>query len=217
MTLASMQTYIYKRTNTDSNSFVNADMLVLLNDAYNRVSTLARKWFDNYQPALWDATALTTGTAIPVLDANFHELIPLWVSYMYAATYIPQIAQGLLNEILVKEGTLEEFYSGRSYLVCTVTIASPGVFTCPDVNLHVDDIISFVTSGALPTGLSVDTKYYVLSPGLDDDNFRVSATRERDGGTAINTSGTQSGTHWLYVQRPKRMTPGSQTRGDSSK
>ena len=63
--------------------------------------------------------------------------------------------------------------------------------------LKKNDRISFITSGALPTGLSVDTFYWIISDGLDDDNFQVSATRD---GSAINTSGTQSGTHWFFVE-----------------
>ena len=192
-------------------------MLVFLNNAYERVSALARRWFDNYRPSLWDATALTTGTATPVLDANFHELIPLWVSYQYALTYIPSIAPALLNEIFIKEKLLEEWFGSRRYVVVTVTIASPGVFTLLNHGLKTDDVVSLVTSGALPTGLSVDTLYYVLSDGLDDDNFRISATRGKDGGTAINTSGTQSGTHWLFVKKTPRLIPGYIQRGDSSK
>ena len=214
MTLASMQTYIYKRTNTDSNSFINADMLVFLNTAYERVSSLARRWFDNYRPTLWTSSDLTTGTATPVLDLNLHELIPLWVSYQYCLTYIPNIAPAIREEISLKEKLIEEWYGARNYYVFTVTIASPGVFTVQDHGLKTGDLVTFVTSGALPTGLSVDTKYYIISDGLDDDNFRVSATRD---GTVINTSGTQSGTHWFYVQRASRIISGHQTRGDSNK
>lgn len=74
----------------------------------------------------------------------------------------------------------------------TVTIASPGVFTLTAHGLVAGDAVYFTTTGALPTGLSANTIYYVISTGLTSDNFQVSATR---GGAAINTSGSQSGTH----------------------
>ena len=48
------------------------------------------------------------------------------------------------------------------------------------------------TDGALPTGLSVDTQYWVISAGLSADDFRLSTSKA---GSAINTSGSQSGTH----------------------
>lgn len=74
----------------------------------------------------------------------------------------------------------------------TVTIASPAVFTCTTNNFQVNDKVYFSTTGALPTGLTAGTAYYVISTGLGGDDFRVSATL---GGTAVNTSGSQSGTH----------------------
>jgi hypothetical protein len=78
----------------------------------------------------------------------------------------------------------------------TVTIASPGVFTSTGHGLVAKQQVFFRTSGALPTGLSADTLYYVLSSGLTADAFKVSATEE---GTAINTSGSQSGDHRLVT------------------
>lgn len=53
--------------------------------------------------------------------------------------------------------------------------------------------VLFTTTGALPTGLSVNTDYYVTV--IDANTFNLSATL---GGAFINTSGTQSGTHTLF-------------------
>lgn len=74
----------------------------------------------------------------------------------------------------------------------TVTIASPGVFTLTSHGLGIGDAIVFQTTGALPTGLTAGTTYYVISAGLTSNAFEVSTT---PGGSAVNTSGTQSGTH----------------------
>lgn len=73
----------------------------------------------------------------------------------------------------------------------TVTIASPGVFTLASHGLVVGDKIYLTTTGALPTGLSANTIYYVVSTPTSS-TFTVSAT---EGGSAINTSGSQSGVH----------------------
>ena len=81
--------------------------------------------------------------------------------------------------------------------VFTVTIASPGVFTSTAHGLAANDRIKLRTTGALPTGLSVDTVYYVISTGLTADAFQLSTS---EGGAAINTSGTQSGTHRWYTR-----------------
>ena len=74
----------------------------------------------------------------------------------------------------------------------TVTIASPAVFTLNSHGLVAGDPVSFETTGALPTGLSVGTLYYVISAGLTANAFEVSTSV---GGAAVNTSGTQSGVH----------------------
>jgi len=74
----------------------------------------------------------------------------------------------------------------------TVTIASPAVFTLTSHGFVAGQPISFSTTGALPTGLDTTTVYYVISTGLSANAFRVSTT---SGGSAVNTSGSQSGTH----------------------
>ena len=74
----------------------------------------------------------------------------------------------------------------------TVTIASPGVFTDTAHGLIAGDPVVFSTTGALPTGLTAGTTYYVIAAGLTANSYSVSATV---GGSAIATTGTQSGVH----------------------
>lgn len=74
----------------------------------------------------------------------------------------------------------------------TVTIASPAVFTVTGHGFVADQPVFFRTSGALPTGLDPDTLYYVSATDLTANTFKVATTA---GGTPINTSGAQSGTH----------------------
>lgn len=80
----------------------------------------------------------------------------------------------------------------------TVTIASPGVFTSNGHGFTAGSTVVFATTGALPTGLTAGTTYYVISSGLTANAFQVSATL---GGAAINTSGSQSGTHTIVDSR----------------
>lgn len=79
----------------------------------------------------------------------------------------------------------------------TVTLASPGVFTYNSHGLNAGDMVVFRTTGALPTGLTAGTVYYVISAGLSTNSFEVSAT---DGGAAVNTSVSQSGTHTMIPE-----------------
>ncbi|RVG41675.1 hypothetical protein CN224_35310, partial [Sinorhizobium meliloti] len=72
----------------------------------------------------------------------------------------------------------------------TITVATPGVISWNAHGLAAGTPVKFSTTGALPTGLTAGTTYYVVSPSAND--FQVAAT---PGGAAIATSGTQSGTH----------------------
>jgi microcystin-dependent protein len=76
----------------------------------------------------------------------------------------------------------------------TITLATPAVVTSTAHGLIADDTVYFTTSGALPTGLSINTLYFVIAAGLTANAFELSAT---SGGAAINTSGSQSGVQTL--------------------
>lgn len=93
----------------------------------------------------------------------------------------------------------------------TVTIASPGVFSLTAHSFTVGSVVYFSTTGALPTGLTAGTAYYVIKEGLTADTFGASTTIN---GTAVNTSGSQSGTHTVttaryvlppYTRKPKSV------------
>lgn len=82
----------------------------------------------------------------------------------------------------------------------TLTIASPCVVTWGSVGrghgLVAGSTIEFYTTGALPTGISTSTVYYVIATGLTETTFQFSATA---GGAAVDTSGSQSGVHTCYA------------------
>ena len=72
----------------------------------------------------------------------------------------------------------------------TITIASPAVVT--STVLYTDGAaIKFSTTGALPTGITAGTTYYVSSPEGLTFELLTSA------GVVVNTSGSQSGTHTI--------------------
>ena len=78
--------------------------------------------------------------------------------------------------------------------LATITIASPAVVTA-SFSLPNGTPVVFTNSGypaALPTGLSPGTIYYVINVSGTTFNLALTA-----GGAAINTSGTQSGTHYI--------------------
>lgn len=75
----------------------------------------------------------------------------------------------------------------------TVTVASPAIFTAAGHGFLTGQTITFSTTGALPTGLLINTLYYVTV--LTSSTFRV-ATSPTSG--TVTTSGTQFGVHTFY-------------------
>lgn len=76
----------------------------------------------------------------------------------------------------------------------TVTIAAPAVFTCAGHGMTSGTIVTFTTTGALPTGLAIATEYWVTV--VDANTFKVStSTTNYQAGTFVTTTGSQSGTH----------------------
>jgi len=69
----------------------------------------------------------------------------------------------------------------------TITIASPAVITS-NVTLPNNSAIQLGTTGALPTGLTAGTTYYVVN--VSGTSFNLATTQN---GSPINTSGSQSG------------------------
>lgn len=72
----------------------------------------------------------------------------------------------------------------------TISIATPGVVAWTAHGFADGTPMILSTTGALPTGLTADTTYYIVAGAANA--FQLSAT---SGGAAIATSGTQSGTH----------------------
>ena len=93
----------------------------------------------------------------------------------------------------VRGGGVYYWYAsvGTSPIQVTISVASPAVITLP-ASFEIQDgtAITFTTTGALPTGLTVGNIYYVVNSSAN--TFEVSNTY---GGPSITTSGAGSGTH----------------------
>lgn len=81
----------------------------------------------------------------------------------------------------------------------TISVATPGVVTWTGHGLVAGQPVVFSTTGALPTGLTAGTVYYVVSAGLTADAFSVAAT---PGGAAIDTTAAGNGTHTAVAPPP---------------
>lgn len=79
----------------------------------------------------------------------------------------------------------------------TITIAAPGVVSDTSHGLVTGDKLYLTTTGALPTGLSASTTYWVVY--VDANSYSLASTLANAvAGTKITTSGSQSGTHTRY-------------------
>jgi hypothetical protein len=116
-------------------------------------------------PALGTAVAFTTTGALPTgITANT-------AYYVFNRT-------GTTYNLATTPG---------QYQTATISVGSPAIITVGTAPNN-GDVVSFSTTGALPTGIVAGTNYYVINRTAT--TFNISAT---SGGSAINTSGTTSG------------------------
>jgi hypothetical protein len=170
--------------------------------------TLVSSWYDISAIASNTSLTISGSVNLPGATAYVIEEIRLGVVCTNATLYNGGIhlIKGLNPGVFQIGGTtiveatntdnLRASYllKDKAPVTVTVTIASPGVFTAVGHGYIIGDVVMFSTTGALPTGLTVNTAYYVLTVPTSD-TFTVSATL---GGAAVNTSVSQSGVHTLY-------------------
>ena len=102
-------------------------------------------------------------------------------------------ADTLLTRRAVANLRLGAADAGSNTATVTITIATPGVVTWNSHGLSTGTPVFFTTSGALPTGITASTTYYVIF--VDTSTIQIATSLANAlSGTAVNTSGTQSGT-----------------------
>jgi hypothetical protein len=118
-----------------------------------------------------------------------------------SASYNPESNELLCDGSAISRSTYATLYAKitTNKGAFTVTIATPGVFTLTAHGLLDGHCIELTTTGALPTGLTANTNYYVEK--IDANTFylhaALSTALAHTSGSRIATSGTQSGTHSL--------------------
>lgn len=186
-----------------------------------RIAVGARIGFYTINPTAvtqwYEITGITSDTSLTI---NTAANIPAGTSYVIEEVRIALLCtNATLNNggiHLIKGLNYSTFTSGgttileattvdnirASYLLrdkasqtCTMTIATPGVVTAVGHGYAAGEPIVFSTTGATPTGATVNTTFYVSATGLTADTFQFSATL---GGASVATSGTQSGIHTLH-------------------
>lgn len=106
---------------------------------------------------------------------------------------------GSLPSLQSAGGSLDVLkYSVAAYnsAVVTISIATPGVVAFANHGFQLGQQVQITTTGALPTGLTASTTYYVVS--IDANSFSLATSlANAAAGTKIATSGSQSGIHTL--------------------
>jgi hypothetical protein len=105
-----------------------------------------------------------------IADANGNELI------------VMDTVTSAVNELTVSN-------AASPAVTATMTIAAPAVVTVAATPPSGTPVV-FTTTGALPTGLVINTTYFVKY--INATTFNIAATT---GGTSITTTGSQSGVH----------------------
>lgn len=171
----------------------NANRLLYWDDANNRFD-----WLTVGSGITLSGGVLSAGSGLPIGTILEYGGSALPSQFLWCAgqnvsrtTY-----SDLFNALCVLRGTV------------TISIASPAAVTLSAHGLSVGDRVRLFTTGALPTGLTANTDYFVQAV-VDANTFRLASTF---GGAAINTSGTQSGTHTMR-QFPHGAGDGSTTFG----
>lgn len=158
-------------------------------------------------PATWATTISASGvvTSVSLVTQGYYVnsgnnaqatiAAPLPVTTTATANMNNTTAGPYVPGIAYLDGSVYVMTTGYAQPVLatiTVSIASPAVVLWTAHGLMADTQVIFTTTGALPTGITAGTIYYVLSAGLTANAFEIALTI---GGTPIVTSGTQSGVH----------------------
>ncbi len=103
-------------------------------------------------------------------------------------------ASGIVGEFIRSRNADTVFYTSATV---TMTIAAPCVVTWTSHGFAVGAVttaVVFTTTGALPTGLTAGTTYYLKA--IDANTFNVATSADNAlAGTFITTTGSQSGDH----------------------
>lgn len=140
----------------------------------------------------------TTGDRVTATDLN-NSVVPTGAIVQFSGISAPTDWL-LCDGSAVSRTTYADLFAVLTSTLgtVTITIATPGVVSYTAHGLATGDGIYLTTTGALPTGLSQNTKYWVIKN--DANSFWLATSLDNAlAGTKIATSGSQSGTHTATI------------------
>lgn len=133
-----------------------------------------------------------TGTLAPFYNGTSFDILDLWDEVPSLTT------DATKSPAAIGVSKVNDWFLWTESAVVTMTIASPAVLSYTAHGFQIGQPFQLTTNGALPTGVSSDTTYYILAAGFGANSFQFALTA---GGTPINSTGTQSGVHTLTGRR----------------
>lgn len=166
--------------------------------AFNALNPMTTTGDLIYESGASTASRLAVGSSGQVLTVAGG--VPTWATT--AASSLAQFNINVGNSGGTQQATntalLGQVEGQTRQQTTTVTIAAPAVFTSTTHGMATGDTFYLETSGALPTGLTADTTYYATNVAAN--TFNASTTLANAvAGTKITTTGSQSGTHTLFM------------------
>jgi microcystin-dependent protein len=142
----------------------------------------------------------TTGNAGTVGGYTATDLVPIGIMQPFAGRTAPSANWLMLFGQNVSRSTYATLFGVLvpSLGAATITNATPAVVTLSGHGFVTGDTLYFTTTGGLPTGLSVNTIYYVVA--INSTTFSLATTLANAiAGTKIATSSAGSGTHTAFA------------------
>ncbi len=159
---------------------------------------------------VYDYAVSAGGNAASVQGYSANDLTPIGVMQPYAGRTAPNSWLLSYGQAISRSTYISLFQVLNPFVgATTMTLATPGVLTLTGHGFATGDAVYLTTTGALPTGLSANTRYFVVR--IDANTFSLATTYANAiANTRIATSGSQSGTHSLYAT-PYGLGDGSTT------
>ena len=140
---------------------------------------------------------LVNGSGLTIQGAKTHKLLENYtISFLATATFTATISGTTLTIVSLTAGTVAAGMTLTGVgITAGTTISSGSGSTWTINNSHtITSPLDMTLTGALPTGITAETTYFVLPDGLTDTEFRIGLTKN---GVQINTSSAGTGTFTL--------------------
>jgi hypothetical protein len=192
---------------SDATNFVNGETLSLVNNNGTITSKNLKvvNTDDTYMQLTGSDITGITNNLLPLNYISSQSKTTLTVNHAYGINTVNAYSNAIIvtgSSVTANSLNVGYFVYGQQLksigTVCTISIASPAVITVPASSAPETSttVVFQNTGGALPTGITAGTTYYVKK--VNTYQFQISAT---DNGTSINTSGTQSGISIAYYNK----------------